>query len=139
MDRSKGFTLLELVIAMTITTILAVLAVSSYQRYAFRARRADARQMLMAIAHGEERWYATYNRYTDDLSKFGYGQPAVSPHAYYEAALTVEGDDAQSYVVSAMPIDKQANDACGTMTIDSAGSKLPDGTDLVTNANGNCW
>lgn len=139
MDRSRGFTLLELVVVTAIAAILAALAVASYGRYAFRARRADAKHMLMTIAQGEERWYATYNRYTDDLSKFGYADPPISPHANYEATLVVDGKDAQVYVASAIPINNQADDICGSLTIDNAGNKTPDRTDPAAHANGNCW
>jgi type IV pilus assembly protein PilE len=137
MDRSKGFSLLELIIVVAIVAVLSSLAVASYRHYVFRARRADARQMLMNIAHGEERWYATYNRYTDDLGKFGYAT-AVSPGTNYEPLLTVD-DDAQRYQAAALPIDNQAADACGTMTLDSTGKKTPDRADTIANANGRCW
>lgn len=139
MDRSRGFTLFELVIVIAIVAILAALAVASYSRYAFRARRTDAKHRLMSIAHGEERWYATYNRYTDDLSKFGYADAAISPHAYYEVTLAVAGSDAQAYVATARPINKQADDVCGSLTIDNAGNKTPGRADAAANANGNCW
>jgi type IV pilus assembly protein PilE len=139
MDRSRGFTLLELVIVTTIVAILAALAVASYGRYALRAHRADAHQILMAIAHGEERWYATYNRYTDDLSKFGYDNPGISPHGYYEVTLVVTGATSQGYVATAMPINSQAGDVCGSLSIDNRGNKAPDRNDGVANGNGNCW
>lgn len=139
MDRTKGFTLLEVVIVTAIIAVLSALAISSYRRYVFRARRTEARQLLMSIAHGEERWYATYNRYTDDLSKFGYAATAVSPDANYEVVLTVEGDDAQSYVVAALPTANQIGDACGAMTLDNTGAKTPDRSDTAANANGHCW
>ena len=138
MDRSKGFTLLEVMIVVAIVAIMSALAAASYRHYVFRARRADARQMLMNIAHAEERWYATYNRYTDDLGKFGYAA-AASPDANYQPMLTVEGDDAQRYVVAALPINNQRGDVCGAMTLDSTGKKMPVRADTAANANGHCW
>jgi type IV pilus assembly protein PilE len=139
MDRLRGFTLFELVIAVAIAAILATLAVTSYSHYVFRTRRADAKHMLTSIAHSEERWYATYNRYTADPSKLGYADPFISPHGYYEMALAVTGADAQAYVVTAMPIGSQAEDVCGHLTIDNAGNKAPSRVDASANANGNCW
>lgn len=139
MDRSRGFTLLELMITTAIIAILAALATASYGLYTFRARRAEAHQMLMTIAHGEERWYATYNRYTDDLSKFGFADPAVSPHAYYEVTLATTDADGQGYMATAMPIHNQVGDKCGSLTIDNTGKKTPDRTGPAANANGNCW
>jgi type IV pilus assembly protein PilE len=136
MDRMRGFSLIEIMIAVVVAALLMAMATTAYSRYVFRARRADAHHMLMTIAHAEERWYATYNRYTDDVSKLGYG---ASPHAYYELTVTVDDAAAQGYVATAMPIDAQASDACGELTIDNAGHKMPNGDDGAANANGNCW
>jgi type IV pilus assembly protein PilE len=141
MERSRGFSLLELIIVVAIAAILAAVATSTYGSYVLRSRRADARQALMTIAHGEERWYATYNRYTDDLRQFGYpdGAAATSPHGYYELALAVDGDAAQSFTVTAIPVQVQAGDVCGSLSIDSRGNKLPGQDDAAVNGNGKCW
>jgi type IV pilus assembly protein PilE len=136
MERMRGFSLIEIMIVVVVAALLMAMATMAYSRYVFRARRADAHHMLMMIAHAEERWYATYNRYTDDMSKLGYG---ASPHAYYELALTVDDATAQGYVATATPINAQASDACGELTIDNAGHKMPHGDDAAANANGNCW
>ena len=136
MERMRGFSFIEIMIAVVVAALLMAMATAAYSRYVFRARRADAHHMLMTIAHAEERWYATYNRYTDDMSKLGYG---ASPHAYYELALTVDDAAAQSYLATAMPIDGQTSDACGELTIDNAGRKTPHRDDEAANANGNCW
>ena len=136
MERMRGFSFIEIMIAVVVAALLMAMATTAYSRYVFRARRADAHHMLMTIAHAEERWYATYNRYTDDMSKLGYD---ASPHAYYELALTVDDAAAQSYLATAMPIDAQTSDACGELTIDNAGRKTPHRDDEAANANGNCW
>jgi type IV pilus assembly protein PilE len=140
MERMRGFSLIEMMIAVAVIAIVMAMATMAYGRYAYRSRRVDAHHMLMTIAHGEERWYATYNRYTDDLSKFGYDtSPALSSHVYYELTLTVEDAAAQSYVATAIPINGQASDACGALSINSSGHKTPDRYDAVANANGGCW
>jgi type IV pilus assembly protein PilE len=139
MERPRGFTLLEVVIVMAIVAILAALAASAYGRYVLRSRRADAHQALMAVAHGEERWYATYNRYTDDLSQFGYTEPAASLNGYYELALEIDEDTAQSFTATAIPVRAQVADVCGSLSINSRGGKLPGRDDVEANANGKCW
>ncbi|QAU23316.1 prepilin-type N-terminal cleavage/methylation domain-containing protein [Dyella sp. M7H15-1] len=138
MERPRGFTLLEVIIVVAIVAILAALATSSYSRYVLRSHRADAHQALMAVAHGQERWYATYNRYTDDLSQWGYTEPATSPNGYYELVLEVD-DDARSFVARAIPVRTQAVDVCGSLSIDNRGNKLPERDDAQANANGRCW
>jgi type IV pilus assembly protein PilE len=140
MDRMRGFSLIEMMIAVAVMAVVTAIATMAYGRYAYRSRRADAHHMLMTIANGEERWYATYNRYTDDLSKFGYDSNLpLSPHAYYELTLTVDDAAAQSYVATAIPINGQASDTCGALSIDSSGHKTPDRDDVGANANGSCW
>ncbi|GGA14171.1 type IV pilin protein [Dyella caseinilytica] len=139
MDRSRGFTLPEMIMVAAIAAVLAAMAITNYSRYVFRAHRADAHQALMAIANGEERWYATYNRYTDDLAQFGFADPAISPHGYYELVLEVDGDTAQSFTAVALPIRTQAKDLCGNLSIDSRGAKTPARDDVQANANGKCW
>lgn len=139
MERSRGFTLIELIVVLGIAAILAALAAQSYTRYAFRSRRADAQQMLLAIAQAQERWYATYNRYADDLGKLGYDDPVLSQHGYYRVVLSGVDDAAQGFVATAMPVDRQADDVCGSLSIDNAGRKLPGGEDMDANANGKCW
>lgn len=139
MERTRGFTLLELIITTAIIAILAALATASYGRYAFRSHRTDAHQVLTTIAHDEERWYATYNHYTDNLGQFGFAQPAASPHGYYEVTVAVGGTTAQAYTATAIPINTQVGDVCGNLSIDNRGEKQPDRDDAGANTNGNCW
>lgn len=137
MDRSHGFTLIELLVVVGIVAILAALATQSYARYALRAHRSDARQMLMTIASAEERWYATYNRYTGNLGKLGFAEPLVSEHGYYEAVLSLSDDE--GYTARATPMGRQAKDVCGDLSIDNTGRKTPAQTNAAANANGACW
>jgi type IV pilus assembly protein PilE len=139
MDRSRGFSLLELMIGVAIVAILAALAAATYRRYVLRAHRAEAHHALMTIANGQERWYATHHRYTDDLSQFGYAESAASPHDDYQLVLEVEGDAGQSFMATAVPINTQAADVCGSLSIDSQGNKTPARADEPANANGHCW
>jgi type IV pilus assembly protein PilE len=137
MERMRGFSLIELLIVMGIVAILAALASQSYSRYVLRSHRTDAHQTLMAIAQAQERWYATYNRYADDLSKLA--DAVLSPNGYYELALSVTDDDGQGFIATAIPIGQQSSDVCGSLSIDNAGHKLPSKEDGAMNANGNCW
>ena len=138
MDRTRGFSLIEVMIVLGIAAILAALASQSYSRYAMRSHRAEAQHMLMAVAQAQERWYATYNRYADNLDKLADARPASS-QGYYELAMSVVDDDGQGFVAMATPIGRQAGDACGSLSIDNAGRKLPGKDGAAANANGSCW
>lgn len=139
MHRLRGFSLVEVITVMAIAAILAALATQSYSRYALRSHRADAHQALMMIAQAQERWYATYNRYADDLGMLGMANPAISEHGYYTLTSRMLDNAGQSFVALAMPIGRQLGDACGNLSIDNAGRKKPDQADAKANANGNCW
>lgn len=139
----QGFTLIELMITVVIVAILATIAVSMWGRYAYRARRADGQNLLLHIAQAEERYYTDYNKYTLTLSDLGYTTlPVTSEHDYYQVsslAVPAGGSTSSSYIATVKPINGQANDVCGNLSIDNAGNKLPASSSATANSNGSCW
>jgi type IV pilus assembly protein PilE len=96
----------------------------------------DGQELLLRIAHAQERYYSTYNSYgalgdigfTDDHSEKG----------YYRAHLTLGsagGAGTQGYVATARPQGVQVRDACLDLTISNTGRKGASGDD----SNGHCW
>lgn len=138
LTRARGFTLVELMIVVVIISILAAIAVPSYLRYAYRARRAEGQEMLLRIANAQERFYATNNRY-GTLAEVGFSV-TTSPKGYYSVDIPASAStSSQAFTVEAVPQASQAKDACGTLTIDNTGKKQPLLTDASHNSNGNCW
>lgn len=142
MDRDEGFSLVELMVVVAIVALLAALAVPAYARYTDRARRADGKALLLHIAQAEERHYAVHHHY-GDLRAIGFSSAneAASEAGHYQAQAVVgdeQGDD-QSYVITATGLGTQANDACGSLSIDSEGHRLPSSSDASRNRNGRCW
>ena len=128
-----GFTLIELMIVLVVIAILAAVAVPSYQNQAFRARRADGKDLLLRVAQAEERYYTSFNRYTGALSDLGFGS-GDSGMGYYTVSVAT-AHSAQAYTLSAVPQAVQAGDACATLMLDQTGVKAESGTA----ANGDCW
>lgn len=143
MQRKRGFTLIELMIVVAIIAILAVIAVPWWGRYMYRARRADAQNMLTHIAQMEERYYTDNNSYTQTLTNLGYTTPVLSENGYYTATLAVNPASAasQGYIATATPTlgGPQVGDACGALSIDNTGQKLPAPANVAANSNGLCW
>lgn len=139
MARSRGFSLIELMIVVAVIAVLASLAIPSYLRYGYRARRVDGQQLLLTIANAEERYYATTNQYTTDVTQIGFtGTAATSNDGYYSATLAASGTSTQAYTATATPQGAQKNDVCGALSIDNTGNKQPNASSSL-NTNGTCW
>lgn len=138
MQRTRGFTLVELLMVVAVIAILAAIAIPAYGRYAFRARRVDGKELLLRIANAQERYYATYNKY-GALGDIGFASPAISEKRYYNVAVDLPAaGKGQSFIATATGAGVQAGDACGALSIDNAGVKTP-GPDDAGNSNGSCW
>jgi type IV pilus assembly protein PilE len=126
-----GFTLVELMIVVTIVAILAVVALPSYDRYMERSRRADAQQFMMQMEVRqkqillEQRAYATA---PNALNVAGEGWTCGASdcqNRFYTITFFGGVDNAAtppSYLICAIPkAGSQASD--GTLTLHSAGAK----------------
>ncbi len=142
-SKSGGFTLLELMIVVVIVALLAGLAMYNYNKYGFRARRADGKEMLMRVASAQERYFTNFNSYADTMAKLGFAATGpcatlgASEKCYY-VVTTANGTtgDTQSYLLSATPqAPSQNGDACGVLQINNTGQKLFAGNQ----SNGLCW
>jgi type IV pilus assembly protein PilE len=137
---ARGFTLIELMIVIAVMAILATLAMYSYSRYTYRARRSDGREMLMRVGAAQERYFTNFNVYSGSITNAapaGLGfTSATSERGYYTIAVALQNGGA-SYVLNATPVGPQATDSCGVLSLSDTGVKLPVGTG--SGNNGNCW
>ncbi|MEY3288000.1 MAG: hypothetical protein RLZZ419_242 [Pseudomonadota bacterium] len=127
--RSSGFTLIELMIVVTIMGILTAITYPSYTEYVTRSKRADAKAALLQVQVAEEKYRANHVTY-GTLAQIGINSP--SPNGYYTIALSGT-PTATTYTVTATPTFTDTK--CGVFAIDQAGVKTKTGTDSVTN----CW
>lgn len=134
---SRGFTLIELLVVVAIVAILAAIAMPSYSRYVYRARRAEGHDVVMALASAQERFYTNFNRYATTLTELGLTTAQVtSPGGNYVASIEA-APDTQSYLLQATPQEAQVADVCGNLTLTNTGVKDYSGDHPSTN--GNCW
>ena len=67
--RGRGFSLIELLIAIAVIAILMVIAFPSYQRYLVRASREQAQTLLLQLAVLEEKIFLNSTSYVFDDTK----------------------------------------------------------------------
>lgn len=78
-SRSKGFNLIEVIIAVVIIGILAAIAYPSYQRYTTQSRRADAQSAIMQTANRLEKFFGYCNSYPTSANALTDTWPATCP------------------------------------------------------------
>lgn len=126
----NGFTLIELMIAVAVVSILAAVAYPSYQDHIRKSRRAEAQSFMMAVAARQQQFLVDTRGYGESLSDVGVPTPDNVARAY-AVELAASAAPSPSFVLTATPRDAQARERCGTLSIDQNGSKSA--------AHSSCW
>lgn len=121
---NKGFSLIELVVAIAIVGIIAAIAIPSYQGSMRKAIRSDAKAALMDVAARQERFFTENNSYTVTLSNLGY-TGSNSPEGYYSltAVAGPTGSITTSFTASASLIASGNDSSCSLFRLSSNGAK----------------
>lgn len=126
---NRGFTLIEVLIALCIVGILSAIAVPSYSAVLVRAQRNEARLALLKVLHAQERHYQIHYRYTDRFEPppqdGGLGLAARSDTGNYLLSVRLD-DDGQHYlaIASPDPSRRQGSDRdCARITLDDSGNR----------------
>lgn len=122
--RSRGFTLIELMVVAAIVAILAAIAYPSYQQYIIRGKRSAAQAQMMDIANREQQYLLANRAYADKtaLEAGGYSLPSEVSGSYgYD--ITVGTGTPPTFTITFTATGSQASD--GDLTLKSDGTKTP--------------
>ena len=127
MNKSMGFTLIEIMIAVVVVAILTVVALPIYNGFVLQSHRSVAINAILDLASREARYFTTNNAYTNDMTKLGYAAspqpvPNSSDH-YYDLSVSSPATATTSFSLKAVPAGNQANDSCGNYTYSDLGIK----------------
>ncbi|MGE6327522.1 type IV pilin protein [Psychrobacter pacificensis] len=147
--RQGGFTLIELMIVVTIIGVLAAIAYPSYQGYIERTNRADMMSEMQQIANRIESNKINYKRYdrvplssifsstvaTDGSTNFPVSGSAlytvtIGTGSWGETDWTTSTDTlgGRDWTIIATPVSNQRMAGDGTLTLSSTGRKCRDST-----------
>lgn len=129
-----GFSLIELLIVISLISILTALSMPLYSFYFTKAHRMEAITSLSKLALILEQYHlekGTYQNATLGDLHF----PDLVAHQTYR--LSIDSATEQNYLISATPLGAQAkNDKiCACLSLNAYGEKIITGTGSLTD----CW
>jgi len=129
----RGFTLIELMVAVAIIAIITAIAVPSYQEQVRKSNRGLAKSDLLELTQCAERYHTTNGTYVgfdaaaacdvdskDDAGRYDFAAAAVT-RITYSLSATAQGG--------------QVDDKCGNLGIDQANVR----THSAGTAADRCW
>lgn len=149
--RSRGFTLIELMIVVAIVAVLAAFAYPTYRDSITKSRRAEARAQLMDATQFMQRFYSQNDRYHQtnaDTPVAAALPPAlqVSPRGAasgaqaYNIGFVANSLTATGFILQAVPSStgQMATDKCGTLQINQVGRRTVTGNTADATVD-TCW
>ncbi len=136
--KSRGFSLIELMIAVAVAAIIAAVAYPSYTSYVVRGKRTECRAALLQTMQQQERYYTQQNTYVA-YTTASVNLKTFSGDALASSACTISAGQCTStialntcVVVNGTP--RYVDPEVGTITLQSDGTKGCTGT-----AQDKCW
>jgi type IV pilus assembly protein PilE len=143
MPRSRGFTLMEILIALVVIAILAAIAIPVWHNHLLRVRRAEARDALIELQAAQDRYFGRHARYATAAqlaTPEGLALKATSAQGLYSIILDTSADGL-GFLATARPVTRSGQEAdtrCAEFSIDHVGQMHAldsNGTDRSAD----CW
>lgn len=133
-SKSRGFTLIELMVVVIVIAVLAAIALPSYLRQVRKSRRSDAIATMNTVVLNQERWRTNCPSYATAFGNGSYASctttdfMATPTSSYY--SFSISGASATGYTVTATPLGSQAKDQqfgtpCTSLSITNGTTQSP--------------
>ncbi len=122
----KGFTLVEVLIAVAIVGILGAIAYPSYVSFVLTSDRTEGQRELLRLANLQEQVFIDRRSYTSDMTQLGMNaDPFITESTKYSIDAVTDNNGA-TYVLTATANGSQVNDTgCTALTLNEIGLKTP--------------
>jgi type IV pilus assembly protein PilE len=125
--RSRGFTLIEVLIVLAVIGLLSAVAIPSYSEYARRSQRIEAQTALNEAAQFMQRFYAVNDRYDRqrdgtqvELPPTLQRVPAAGAKRY---DIVVAEVSPTGFTLEARPTGGMEKDRCGVLVLNGLGQR----------------
>lgn len=125
MRHHRGFSFLELMIAVVIVAVLAAVAYPAYTSYVGRGYRAEAHTALDRLANLQEQYFMDQRQYANSLVALGESaNPALTKGGHYQIA-TASSTAGFTLTATAQGAQASRDSDCQTMTLSADGVRSP--------------
>lgn len=132
---TRGFSLIELMIALIVVSILMAIGLPSYKNYVIRASREQAQTLLLQLAGQEEKIFLNSSAYAvhstavtkayDGTSAGGLGLTSgKTPDGKYTITIApASAGSTTTFTITATPVTGLSNEKDGNITLDDTGQR----------------
>ncbi|WP_338592132.1 type IV pilin protein [Shewanella khirikhana] len=127
MGKIHGFTLIEMLITVSLIAILSSIAYPSYLQYVAKGNRSEGIAALMRVANLQEQYYLDHRNYVSDMTELGLdADPFISENGHY-SIVTTTADSGASFTITAEALGTQfqRDGECSPLTITDTGIRGP--------------
>ena len=133
---ARGFTLIELMIAVVIVGILVAIAYPSYLSSVRKSNRAEAKAEMMSLSQRLQRCYTSYTRFNDETNCAVYkdlkdGGVITPGTGFYKITIShTASSETTTYSLKATaiksPQTEDTEGGCNELTLEHTGAKAPE-------------
>ena len=123
MEKSRGFTLIELMVVVAIAAILASIAIPAYRDSVIKGNRRAGQALLMDVVNRQQQFFVANRTYaqTSEIAECAAPPPEILRN--YTCAIVLDPGPPPAFTVTLTPIGGQVRD--GSLSIDSQGVRTP--------------
>ena len=119
---ARGFTLMEVIVVVTMLGILAAIAIPNYSEYIRRGHRSAAQAYLLDLASRQVQFYLDRRVFADNVAALNVAAPAEISNRY-NVAIEADAGSPVLFTITATPTGNQTGDRCGNLAINQAGRR----------------